>query len=168
MILNIKKCNLVGEDKYIHLIHLETNYKAVYELTWDCLEYIECAVVKDLASRYPWALGKRWVFESSPGPSLPFQHSSYLATCFPRVPWLVEPIQRRLMGSKTSLCQLWNLEPKPVLSLLGPMYQLWHSNRKQKERMSLTDQILFNASQITACNQLSFLHTGSICSQQSS
>lgn len=106
MILNIKKCNLVGEDKYIHLIHLETNYKAVYELTWDCLEYIECAVVKDLASRYPWALGKRWVFESSPGPSLPFQHASYLATCFPRAPWLVEPIQRRLMGSKTSLSAL--------------------------------------------------------------
>ena len=87
-------------------IHLETNYKAVYELTWDCLEYIECAVVKDLASRYPWALGKRWVFESSPGPSLPFQHASYLATCFPRAPWLVEPIQRRLMGSKTSLSAL--------------------------------------------------------------
>ena len=34
--------------------------------------------------------------------------------------------------------------------------------------MSLTDQILFNASQITACNQLSFLPIGSICSQQSS
>ena len=32
MILNIKKCNLVGKDKYKHLIHLETNYKAVSEL----------------------------------------------------------------------------------------------------------------------------------------
>ena len=31
MILKVKKCSLVKEDKYTYLIHLETNYKAVCE-----------------------------------------------------------------------------------------------------------------------------------------